>query len=52
MDTIAADIQQQKVLGLRDKLMAYVELTKPRIAFLLVLTSAAIVSIGKTLPKP
>lgn len=41
MDTIAADIQQQKVLGLRDKLMAYVELTKPRIAFLLVLTSAA-----------
>lgn len=41
MDTIAADLQQQKVLGLRDKLMAYVELTKPRIAFLLVLTSAA-----------
>lgn len=41
MDTIAADIQQQKVLGVRDKLTAYVELTKPRIAFLLVLTSAA-----------
>jgi len=41
MDTIAADIQQQKVLGLRGKVTAYVELTKPRIAFLLVLTSAA-----------
>lgn len=41
MDTMTADIQGQKVLGLRDKLTAYVELTKPRIAFLLVLTSAA-----------
>lgn len=41
MDTIAADIGQQKALGLRGKITAYVELTKPRIAFLLVLTSAA-----------
>jgi len=40
MDTLAAEIDAQKVLGLREKLTAYVELTKPRIAFLLVLTSA------------
>src|SRR4029079_1425692 len=30
-----------RVIGLREKLFAYFELTKPRIAFLLVLTSAA-----------
>jgi protoheme IX farnesyltransferase len=34
-------IQQSKVMGLRDKFAAYIELTKPRIAILLVLTSAA-----------
>ncbi len=34
-------IQEAKVLGAREKLAAYLELTKPRIAFMLVLTSAA-----------
>lgn len=41
MDTITAEIQETKVIGLREKLAAYSELTKPRIAFMLVLTSAA-----------
>lgn len=41
MDTIAAEINDPRVTGLREKISAYVELTKPRIAFLLVLTSAA-----------
>ncbi len=41
MDTFTAEIQQPRVLGIREKVTAYVELTKPRIAFLLVLTSAA-----------
>lgn len=41
MDTIIADIDEERVFGLREKLAAYLELTKPRIAFLLVLTSAA-----------
>ncbi len=40
MEAITA-IEQTKAIGLRDKLAAYVELTKPRIAFMLVLTSAA-----------
>lgn len=41
MDTITAEINEPRVTGLREKISAYVELTKPRIAFLLVLTSAA-----------
>jgi heme o synthase len=41
MDTIAADINEPKIANLREKLLAYLELTKPRIAFMLVLTSAA-----------
>lgn len=41
METITAEIQEIKVLGAREKLAAYYELTKPRIAFMLVLTSAA-----------
>ncbi len=41
MDIAAAEIEQQRSIGLREKLAAYFELTKPRIAFLLVLTSAA-----------
>lgn len=41
METITADINEQKVLGIRDKIAAYIELTKPRIAIMLVLTSAA-----------
>lgn len=41
MDTVTARIEEQRVLGLRDKFAAFVELTKPRIALMLVLTSAA-----------
>jgi protoheme IX farnesyltransferase len=41
MDIITAEIEETKATGLREKLAAYVELTKPRIAFMLVLTSAA-----------
>ena len=41
MSTTIAEINEVKAAGLRDKLAAYFELTKPRIAFLLVLTSAA-----------
>jgi len=41
MDIITAEIEETKVTGAREKLAAYVELTKPRIAFMLVLTSAA-----------
>src|SRR5687768_9673678 len=40
MDTIAAEIPQPRI-NVRDKASAYLELTKPRIAVLLVLTSAA-----------
>ena len=36
-----SDIGTQRVLGLREKIGAYAELTKPRIALMLVLTSAA-----------
>ncbi|MBX3282310.1 MAG: heme o synthase [Acidobacteria bacterium] len=41
MASAATDIQAIRRPGLREKLSAYFELTKPRIAFLLVLTSAA-----------
>src|SRR5438874_1222292 len=41
MDTVAAEIEQVKTSGLREKGVAFAELTKPRIAFLLMLTSAA-----------
>lgn len=41
MEAATAEIQQNKAIGLREKLAAYFELTKPRIAFLLVLTAAA-----------
>lgn len=37
----AAKIETERVIGLRERISAYVELTKPRIAFMLVLTSAA-----------
>lgn len=40
MEVITA-IEETKAIGLREKLFAYVELTKPRIALMLVLTSAA-----------
>lgn len=38
---MAAELEIQKEIGLRERVVAYVELTKPRIAILLVLTSAA-----------
>jgi heme o synthase len=41
MDTAAAEITNNKMLGWRMRLTAFIELTKPRIAFMLVLTSAA-----------
>lgn len=41
MDTAAARIENNKILGWRMRVAAFVELTKPRIAFMLVLTSAA-----------
>ena len=43
MDTVtaAAAIENDKVIGVKEKAAAYAELTKPRIAILLVLTAAA-----------
>jgi len=41
MEIVTADIQETKTIGLLEKMAAYFELTKPRIAFMLVLTSAA-----------
>ncbi len=41
MDIITAESEEIRVLGVRDRVTAFVELTKPRIAILLVLTSAA-----------
>ena len=48
MDIITAEIEETKAIGLREKLAAYVELTKPRIAFMLVLTSAAGFYLGSS----
>ncbi|MDQ3130896.1 MAG: heme o synthase [Acidobacteriota bacterium] len=41
MEIATTEIQAAKVIGLREKLAGFLELTKPRIAFMLVLTSAA-----------
>lgn len=38
---VTSAIEETKAVGVREKLAAYVELTKPRIALMLVLTSAA-----------
>lgn len=46
MDIATAEIQEIRVLGARERIAAFVELTKPRIAFMLVLTSAAGFYIG------
>jgi len=48
MDIITAEIEETKAIGLREKLAAYVELTKPRIAFMLVLTAAAGFYLGSS----
>ncbi|MBA2606505.1 MAG: protoheme IX farnesyltransferase [Acidobacteria bacterium] len=41
MEIITAEIDEPKMITIREKIAAYVELTKPRIALMLVLTSAA-----------
>lgn len=41
MDTATIELTGPKALGLRGRLSAFVELTKPRIAFMLVLSAAA-----------
>lgn len=48
MGTVTAEINEQKSVGVRERLVAFIELTKPRIAFLLVLTSAAGFYLGNT----
>jgi protoheme IX farnesyltransferase len=48
MDSTAVEIREPRVIGVREKLAGYVELTKPRIAFMLVLTSAASFYLGTT----
>lgn len=41
MEVVTAKIEENKAIGLREKVASYVELTKPRIALMLVMTSAA-----------
>jgi protoheme IX farnesyltransferase len=48
MDIATVEIEQPRAIGLREKAAAYLELTKPRIAFMLVLTSAAGFYLGST----
>ena len=48
MNSAAADISNNRILGWRLRLAAFLELTKPRIAFMLVLTSAAGFYLGTT----
>lgn len=50
MDTITAEMNEQRNVGVRERIVAFLELTKPRIAFLLVLTSAAGFYLGSTGP--
>ncbi len=50
METAVANLNEERTLGLREKLAAYVELTKPRIAFMLLLTSAAGFYLGSWAP--
>ncbi|MGH9948567.1 MAG: protoheme IX farnesyltransferase, partial [Pyrinomonadaceae bacterium] len=48
MDIAAAEIPESRAIGVRDKFGAFIELTKPRIAIMLVLTSAAGFYTGNT----
>ena len=48
MDTATADINETAVVGAKTRVAAFVELTKPRIAILLVMTSAAGFYLGST----
>lgn len=41
MNIATAELNETRVLGVRERIGAFVELTKPRIAFMLVLTAAA-----------
>jgi protoheme IX farnesyltransferase len=41
MEVATAEVQGTRAIGFREKINSYLELTKPRIAFMLVLTSAA-----------
>lgn len=41
MNTAAAELQETRAVGVRERALAFIELTKPRIAFMLVLTAAA-----------
>ena len=41
MESTATEIQEVRVIGFRERISAYFELTKPRIALMLVLTAAA-----------
>src|SRR3954463_4063655 len=50
MDTISARIAEPRIISLREMVTAYIELTKPRIAIILVLTSAAGFYLGSTGP--
>jgi protoheme IX farnesyltransferase len=50
MDTFATDVKEPAVVGFRNRLVAFSELTKPRIAFLLVMTSAAGFYLGSKGP--
>ena len=50
IDSAAVEISVQKDIGVRERLMAFVELTKPRIAFMLVLSSAAGFYMGSSGP--
>lgn len=46
MDSATVDIAEAKALRFRERVLAFVELTKPRIAFMLVLTAAASFYLG------
>ena len=48
MDVITAKIEETKAISVGEKLAAYLELSKPRIAFMLVLTAAAGFYLGGT----
>ena len=50
MNVSAAEIEQPRMIGARARLAAFIELTKPRIAFMLVLTSAAGFYLGTSGP--
>lgn len=41
MEVATAEVRETRAIGFREKINSYLELTKPRIAFMLVLTSAA-----------